>query len=69
MSKQEYSDVDYSPTEFFPEYFAQCFKSWDDNVTAYRLIGGHIPSRHDFDRAKRKNKKSVHKTTKKIMIA
>ena len=51
-------EVDYSESEHFDDYFARNFKSWNQLVDCYRLGGGHIPSRHHFDKAKNKLKKN-----------
>ena len=51
-------EVDYSESEHFDDYFARQFKSYDETIVAYRC-GGHIPTRYNFNKAKRKlNKKN-----------
>ena len=51
-----------TPQDFQAEYFARCFHSYDETIQSYRLGGGHIPSRHNFNRAKTQNKKSAFAT-------
>ena len=53
------AEREYHESDFFANNFARNFKSWNKLVDSYRLTGGHVPSRHHFDKAKLKNKKSV----------
>ena len=53
------AEREYPESLYFANNFARQFKSYDENIQSYRLSGGHIPSRKNFNRAKRRNKKSV----------
>ena len=52
------AEREYPESPYVANNFARQFKSYDETIIAYRC-GGHIPSRQDFDRAKRRNKKSA----------
>lgn len=53
------AEREYPESPFFGNNFARQFKSYDETIVAYRC-GGHIPTRYNFNKAKRKlNKKSA----------
>ena len=52
------AEREYPESPYFANNFARQFKSYDETIQSYRLGGGHIPSHHNFNRAKRRNKKA-----------
>ena len=45
------AEREYPESPYFANNFALQFKSYDETIIAYRC-GGHIPTRHNFTRAK-----------------